>query len=180
MKEGWENLCEVKKLLKEWRKRKAEPGIELLLTKNSGIEWLFFGWHRANIHKVDSNPCGMWKHSLNSFSERSSIGFFEEVGHHLLLADHLYRPYQPCWWKPYPLALTCWSNGPSKTCMTQRPVIRKQSPGPSAKRQCLRCATVSQHRPKTHTQVEPLAQPVGQALTKVLPLNHTPQGSWTK
>lgn len=173
MKEGWENLCEVQKLLKEWRKRKAEPNIKLLLTKNSGIEWLFFDWHRAIIHKVDNNPCGMRKHSLNSYLEKSSIGFSEEVGHHLLLADHLYRPYQPCWWKSYPLTLTCWSNRPSKTYKTQRPVIRKQSTGLSAKRQYLRCATVSQHRLKTHTQVEPLAQSASQAPTKVLPLNHT-------
>ena len=33
-----------------------EPGIELLLTKNGGIEELLFGWHRATIHQANRNP----------------------------------------------------------------------------------------------------------------------------
>ena len=55
MKEGRRNLREMKKLLKKRGKRKAEPNIELFLTKCNDIEGFLLCRHMATIHQAYRN-----------------------------------------------------------------------------------------------------------------------------
>ena len=47
---GWKNLGVMQELLEERRERKAEPHVELLLTKKNGTLSCFLSGRRISIH----------------------------------------------------------------------------------------------------------------------------------
>ena len=69
--------------------------------------------------KWTETPFGMQKHSWNSCSLRSSVGFSELGFQNLRLSGHPSHLYQLRWLRRCPFSQAYWSNGPIKSCIAQ-------------------------------------------------------------
>ena len=91
--------------------------------------------------KWTETPFGMQKHSQNSCSLRSSIGFSELGVQNLHLSDHLSHLCQSRWLRQCPFSQAYWSNGSSKSCIAQCQKLESNYLALQPKGNALRCPT---------------------------------------